>query len=96
LDKTPAHRRFAANLPKNALLSFDHAIKIQREAESLLLGAEYEIESESVLTLARHSTCSACDCEFVALAMKLNSRLATMDRALLRAFPNCTQPLPPN
>ena len=76
------------------LLSFDHAIKIQREAESLLLGAEYEIESERALALARDSTCSAYDCEFVALAMKLNSRLVTMDRALLRAFPNCTQPLP--
>ena len=75
-------------------LSFDHAIEIQREAESLLLGAEYEIESERVLALARDSACSAYDCEFVALAMKLNSTLVTMDRALLRAFPNCTQPLP--
>jgi predicted nucleic acid-binding protein len=79
---------------RRKLLAFDHAIKIQREAESLLLGAEYEIESERVLALARDSTCSAYDCEFVALAMKLNARLVTMDRALLRAFPNCTQPLP--
>jgi predicted nucleic acid-binding protein len=76
------------------LLSFDHAIKIQNEAEGLLLGAEYEIESDRVLALARDSTCSAYDCEFVALAMKLNSKLVTMDRALLRSFPNCTQPLP--
>jgi predicted nucleic acid-binding protein len=79
---------------RQKMLSFDHAIKIQREAESLLLGAEYEIESERVLALARDSTCSAYDCEFVALAMKLNSRLVTMDRALLRAFPDYTQALP--
>jgi predicted nucleic acid-binding protein len=79
---------------RRKLLSFDHAIKIQREAESLLLGAEYEIESERVLALARDSPCSAYDCEFVALAIMLNSKLVTMDRALLRAFPNCTQPLP--
>lgn len=75
-------------------LSFDHAVKIQREAESLLLGAEYEIESDSVLALARDSTCSSYDCEFAALAMMLNTTLVTMDRALLRAFPNCTKPLP--
>ena len=81
---------------RRKLLSFDHAVEIQREAESLLFGAEYEIESERVLALARDSTCSAYDCEFVALAMKLNSKLVTMDRALLRAFPNCTQPLPVN
>lgn len=79
---------------RRKLLSFDHAIKIQREAESLLLGAEYEIDSERLLALARDSPCSAYDCEFVALAMQLNSRLVTMDRALLRAFPTCTQPLP--
>ena len=79
---------------RRKLLSLDHAIRIQREAESFLLGAEYEIESEAVLALARDSPCSAYDCEFVALAMKLNSRLVTMDRALLRAFPNCTQMLP--
>jgi len=79
---------------RRKLLSFDHAIEIQSEAESLLLGAEYEIESARVLALARDSACSAYDCEFIALAMKLNSRLVTMDRALLRAFPNCTRPLP--
>jgi predicted nucleic acid-binding protein len=77
-------------------LSFDRAIDIQREAESLLLGAEYEIDSERVLELARDSSCSAYDCEFVALAMKLNLRLVTMDRALLRAFPNYAEPLPLN
>jgi predicted nucleic acid-binding protein len=79
---------------RRKLLSFDHAIEIQSEAESLLLGAEYEIESARVLALARDSACFAYDCEFIALAMKLNSRLVTMDRALLRAFPNCTRPLP--
>src|ERR1700683_4224469 len=79
---------------RRKLTSFDHALKIQSEAESLLLGAAYEVESERALALARASTCSAYDCEFVALAIKLNSRLVTLDRALLRAFPNCTQPLP--
>jgi len=32
--------------------------------------------------------CSAYDCEFVALAMKLDAKFVTMDKKLLRAFPN--------
>ena len=75
-------------------LSYEQAVDIQGEAESLLAGAEYEIDSAAVLALARDTTCSAYDCEFVALAMKLDTTLVTMDRALLRAFPSCTTALP--
>ena len=60
---------------------------VQREAESLLAGAEFEVDSLTVLELVRGSDCSAYECEFVALAMKLETRLVTMDRKLLRAFP---------
>jgi hypothetical protein len=35
----------------------------------------------------RSSDCSACDCEFVALAMRLETRLVTLDKKILRAFP---------
>jgi len=35
----------------------------------------------------RDSDCSAYDCEFMALAMKLDTRLVTVDKKLLRAFP---------
>jgi predicted nucleic acid-binding protein len=53
----------------------------------LLTGAEYEVDSLSVLELVRDSECSAYDCEFVTLAMKLGAKLVTMDGKLLRAFP---------
>ena len=39
--------------------------------------------------LVRDSDCSAYDCEFVALALKLNMQLVTMNKKLLRAFPKC-------
>ena len=39
-----------------------------------------------VLELARESDCSVYDCEFVALAMQLGTKLVTMDRELLKAF----------
>lgn len=60
---------------------------MQSEAESLLAGAEFEIDSSSVLELVGDSDCSAYDCEFIALAIKLNTKLVTMDKKLLREFP---------
>jgi len=69
-------------------LTFQQAYSLQREAEDLLAGAEYEVDSLSVLELVRDSECSAYDCEFVALAMKLGTKLVTMDSKLLRAFPD--------
>jgi predicted nucleic acid-binding protein len=58
------------------------------EAENLLAGCEFEVESRKVLELVRDSDCSAYDCEFIALAMNLGTKLFTMDKKLLRAFPN--------
>ena len=66
------------------------ANSLQREAESLLEGAEFEVESTAVLELVRDSECSAYDCEFIALAIKLDTKLVTMDEKLLQAFPTRT------
>ena len=63
-------------------------VSLQREAEILLAGCEFEVESRKVLELVRDSDCSAYDCEFIALAMKLDTKVFTMDKKLLRAFPN--------
>jgi hypothetical protein len=37
------------------------------DAESLLAGAEYKVDSRLVLELVRDSNCSAYDCKFIAL-----------------------------
>ena len=37
--------------------------------------------------MVRDSDCSAYDCEFIALAINLNTKLVTMDKKLLKAFP---------
>ncbi|MEI8325490.1 MAG: type II toxin-antitoxin system VapC family toxin [Betaproteobacteria bacterium] len=80
-------RNILAGFMRRRTLTFDQARAIQAEAESLLAGSEYEVESVRVLELVRDSDCSAYDCEFVALAMQLNTQLVTMDAKLLRAFP---------
>ncbi len=71
----------------------EQAHAIQCEAESLLDGAEHEPDSRHVLELVRGSDCSAYDCEFIALAETLGTRLSTMDGKLLKAFPKLALPL---
>lgn len=80
-------RNILAGYMRRGSLTFQQAQDLQSEAEDLLNGAEYDVDSLSVLQLLRDSECSAYDCEFVALAMKLGTKLVTMDRKLLRAFP---------
>ena len=80
-------RNILAGYMRRRALTFDQAYRLQREAESLLAGAEFEVDSLTVLELVRDSDCSAYDCEFVALAMQLDGKLVTMDSKLLRAFP---------
>ena len=80
-------RNILAGYLRRKAITFEQANNLQREAESLLGGAEFEVESLAVLELVRDSDCSAYDCEFIALAMKLDTKLVTMDKKLLRAFP---------
>lgn len=80
-------RNILAGYLRRGKLTFEQAHALQSEAEDLLGGAEYEVDSRSVLELVRDSECSAYDCEFVALAIKLSTKLVTMDGKVLRSFP---------
>lgn len=68
-------------------LSYDQVLSLQAEAESLLAGREFDVDSQAVFKLARDSDCSAYDCEFIATAIALGTKLVTMDKKLLKAFP---------
>ena len=80
-------RNILAGYLRRKTLTFEQACSLQGEAEGLLSGCEFEVDSRTVLELVRDSDCSAYDCEFIALAMKLDTRLVTVDKKLLRAFP---------
>lgn len=80
-------RNILAGYMRRETITFAQAAALQREAEGLLAGSEFEVDSLSVLELVRNSDCSAYDCEFIALAVKLKTKLVTMDRKLLKAFP---------
>jgi predicted nucleic acid-binding protein len=80
-------RNILALYLRKSILDFDAACHIQSQAELLLSGNEYIVDSIGVLALCTESSCSAYDCEFVALARSLNTRLITHDKNLLKAFP---------
>ncbi|MEI6547521.1 MAG: type II toxin-antitoxin system VapC family toxin [Burkholderiales bacterium] len=80
-------RNILAGYMRRKAITFEQAYSLQREAESLLEGAEFELESLAVFELVRDSDCSAYDCEFIALAVRLDTIMVTMDKKLLRAFP---------
>lgn len=86
-------RNILAGYVRRKTLTFEQACSLQSEAESLLSGSEFEVDSRVVLELVRDSDCSAYDCEFIALAIKLGTKLVTADKKLLRAFPASTAAL---
>ena len=80
-------RNVLAGCMRRKTLTFVQAHVVQCEAENLLAGFEFDVDSHAVLELVRDSDCSAYDCEFIALATKLDTKLVTMDKKVLRAFP---------
>jgi predicted nucleic acid-binding protein len=86
-------RNILAGYMRRKALTFDEARAVQAEAEALMAGNEHDVDSQGVLELVRDSNCSAYDCEYAALAMRLGVRLVTMDAKLLKAFPKHAIPL---
>jgi predicted nucleic acid-binding protein len=86
-------RNILAGYLRRKTITFAQACSLQDEAESMLAGAEFDVDSSAVLELVRDSNCSAYDCEFIALAIKLNTKLVTADKKLLQEFPNRAVPL---
>ncbi|MDR2243942.1 MAG: type II toxin-antitoxin system VapC family toxin [Burkholderiales bacterium] len=80
-------RSILAGYMRRKVLTFDAARDLQIEAESLLASSEYGADSRLVFELVRESNCSACSCEYVALALTLGVKFVTMDAKLLKAFP---------
>lgn len=81
-------RNILALYIRKDIIDFETACHMQQQAESLMAGNEYEINSLSVLATAQTSGCSAYDCEFISLAKSFGTMLVTADKKLLKAFPD--------
>lgn len=69
-------------------LSLAEAYETMAEAELLFAHKTYDVSSRAVLALIHESTCSAYDCEFVALAQNLGLTLVTADKRMIQDFPH--------
>lgn len=75
---------------RKGLITLEQAYSILTSAETLFTASEFEVPSLEVMQLVNESSCSAYDCEFVALAKMLGVKLVTSDKKLLKAFPEIT------
>ena len=81
-------RNVLARYLRARIIGLDQARALIRSAEAELVDCEREVDSTAVMDLVAASACSAYDCEFVALAMRMGIPLVTEDAGLLRAFPD--------
>lgn len=72
------------------LIDLPEAIQITEKAEYQMKEREFHVNSVQVYNLADKSDCSSCDCEFISLAEDLDIKLITMDKQILRSFPDRT------
>ncbi len=79
---------------RKGLVTLDRALAVQEEAEHLMAGREFQVQSNAVLQLALASACSAYDCEFITVARDLGTHLFTADKRLRKAFPDIARALP--
>lgn len=79
---------------REKLIDLPEAIQITDKAENQLKEREFHVNSIQVYNLTDKSGCSSYDCEFVSLAEELDIKLITMDKQILRSFPErCVSPL---
>jgi len=80
-------RNVLAGYLRKRWLSLEESRQLMDEALRMMEDREYEVDSYQVLRLVANSTCSAYDCEFVALAQELGTTLVTLDKEILNSFP---------
>lgn len=81
-------RNVLATFMRQRGLSVSDALRAHELADALMGAQEFAVPGERVLALVDSSSCSAYDCEYVALAEELALPLITSDRQLLREFPD--------
>lgn len=79
-------RNVLATFMRQRDLTVHDAWRAHELADQLFSGQEFAVAGDRVLALVASSTCSAYDCEYVALAEDLAVQLVTSDRQLLREF----------
>lgn len=80
-------RNVVATYLRNKHINLSQALFLIGQAEDLMRNNEYQVKSKDVIKHVAESGCSAYDCEYIALAQDLNTKLITTDKRLIKAFP---------
>jgi len=87
-------RNVAILYMRKKLIDLPGAMQITEKVENQMKEREFHVNSVQVYNLADKSDCSSYDCEFISLAEDLDIKLITMDKHILRSFPErCAKPL---
>lgn len=70
---------------RRGVLNLEQALEYAVEAESMMAGRSFAVDSAGVLAVAAATGCTAYDSEFIALAHTADVRLVTADRRMLEA-----------
>ncbi len=70
------------------LINLAEALLIVEKAELQMKNNQFQVNSVQVLHHVSQSICSSYDCELISLAEDLDLELITLDKQLLREFPN--------
>ncbi|MGD8782336.1 MAG: type II toxin-antitoxin system VapC family toxin [Ignavibacteria bacterium] len=80
-------RNILALYLRKGLLSKIDAVDILQNAEQMMKGNEYSVESLEIVDKIEQCGLSAYDLEFVVLAESLELKLVTLDSAIIKEFP---------
>ena len=81
-------RNALAGYVRRGSLTGNAATTICSRAEAAMSEREFWAQPADIFPLVSHSSCTAYDCEFVAVARDHGVRLITADREVLREFPH--------
>lgn len=78
---------------RNGWFDMQQALEALESADEVIGDNQYALPADEVLKLAVSSGCTGYDSEFAVLARDLSVRLVTLDREVLRAFPDFAESL---
>jgi predicted nucleic acid-binding protein len=72
---------------RKRLIDYQESLDALGFAERLIGPREHKVDAQAVIECLINSTCSSYDCEFVALAENLGTKLITYDKKIIKDFP---------
>lgn len=80
-------RSVLSKLLRKDLISESKAIEISENAENQMISREFTVPTKNVIFIVKRSTLSSYDGEFVALAKFKELKFVTLDKKIVKEFP---------